>query len=76
MVDFKSMIKHMEKNIIALEKELYNFETVSMSRYEVDKTILSKMRDDVVKMESLVTKKDAGNDLTAEDLAEIPQAFR
>lgn len=76
MVDFKGAIKHMEKNITALEKELYNFETVAMTRYEQDKKILNQMRADVVKMEALLTKKDAGQDLTAEDLAEIPPSFR
>lgn len=76
MVDFKGAIKHMEKNITALEKELYNFENVAMKRYEMDKKILSTMRQDVIKMESLLTKKEAGQDLTAEELDEIPQAFR
>jgi len=76
MVDFKGAIKHMEKNITALEKELYNFESVAMKRYEMDKTILSTMRADVIKMSALLEKKDAGQDLTAEDLAEIPTSFR
>ena len=76
MVDFKGAIKHMEKNITALEKELYNFENVAMKRYEMDKQILNTMRQDVIKMESLLTKKEAGQDLSAEELAEIPPAFR
>jgi hypothetical protein len=76
MVDFKGAIKHMEKNITALEKELYNFETVAMKRYDMDKEILNHLRQDVVKMEALLAKKEAGQDLTAEELAEIPQSFR
>jgi uncharacterized coiled-coil DUF342 family protein len=76
MVDFKGMIKHMEKNITALEKELYNFEIVAMSRYNTDKKILAQMRADVVKAESHFAKLQKGEDLTAEELAEIPQSFR
>lgn len=77
MVDMKSAIKHLEKNIATLEKELYNFERVAMERYNTDKRILQQMRADVVKIDSLMEKKEKGIEITAEEIAAaLPEAFR
>ena len=77
MVDMKAAVKHLEKNITTLEKELYNFETVAMKRYDTDKEILKQMRADVVKIDSLMEKKANGIEITAEEItAALPEAFR
>ena len=77
MVDMKQAISHLEKNIAVLEKELYNFETVAMNRYEGDKKILRKMREDVVKIEIMMQKRAEGVEISADELiAALPAAFR
>ncbi len=69
-------LKHVNSAITELEKEIYNFQNVAIPRYEKDKEILNKMRDDFIKIESIKLKHEKGEDVTTEELSAIPEAFR
>ena len=76
-MDIKGAMKHLEKSIVTLEKEVYNFETVAMSRYEADKKILEKMRADHKRLLGLREKAERREDISIEEVNSlVPSAFR
>ena len=75
-MNIDAAIKHIDGAISEMEKELYNFDTVAIPRYECDKDILNRMRDDLIKLEAIKTKHDKGEDITTEELSAVPKAFR
>jgi hypothetical protein len=77
MVTLNEVKKHLEKNIKILEIQVYNFDTVAVPRANVDKKILSEMRQQVIRVDAIMQKEARGEEPTLEELqAAIPASFR
>lgn len=76
-MDVKGAIKHIEKNIATLEKEVYNFENVALVRYEADKKVLEKMRGDMRSLLVIEEKMRNREEVSIEEINNaVPRAFR
>lgn len=83
-------ITFLNEKINELEQQLYIVDTVAIPRYESDKQILRRMRDQRIKMQAMKSKIDALNmrrangeriskeeELTADEItAALPEVFR
>lgn len=70
-------ISFVEEQIGEFERLVYRFESVAIPRYEKDKEILEKMRDQSLKMIALKDRADRGEEVTQKDLRDvIPEQFR
>lgn len=76
-MDVNGAIEHIEESVRELEKEMYNFSTVAIPRFEKDKEILNQMRDQIIKLKALKQKIDKKENVSAEEIdASVPEAFR
>lgn len=77
MVNIKEVMKLMEKSIKEFESAQYQFETVVYPRYEADKEILRKLKDDYIKISAINRRQKSGEEVSQEDIYDaIPEAFK
>jgi hypothetical protein len=76
-MDGKKAMKFMEGQIAEMEKATYLFETVLKPRYDADKAILEKMRGQYLKLQILMDKIKAGQEVTTDEVNDcVPSQFR
>lgn len=76
-MNLKEAQKFLEKEISVLEQGVYTFENIARPRYEADKTILRGMKDQHVKLMTLIEKVNAGAEVTQQEVHEaVPAPFR
>lgn len=76
-MEIAKAIKFLTDRINELEKQVYVFDTIARPRYEQDLRILADMKRQVIQLDALKQKADAGQDVTADEVyAAVPQAFR
>jgi len=73
----KDAKKFMEKHIGEIERALFTFEHVLKPRYEADKQILERMRQQYIKLDALIQKMASGEEITTEESTDaIPKELR
>jgi hypothetical protein len=71
------ILKFMKKQIAELEKATYMFETMLQPRYAADKKILEQYRAQYIKLDALLQKMQAGEEITLEQMHDcVPVQFR
>lgn len=76
-MEIKKAKKFIEDRIEELEKTVYSFEQILQPRYDADKKILETLREQHLKMEALMRKIEAGEEVTQQDIYDcIPASFR
>lgn len=66
-----------EKEIAALEESLYVFDKIVQPRAEFDKKLLSSLRADFIKVQTVSKKIEQGEKVSDEELMSvIPEQFR
>ena len=77
MVNIKQAKKEIEKQIKDFESAVYQFETVVYPRFETDKNILTKLKEDWLKSDAIERRLDEGEEVSQEEIYDaIPEAFR
>jgi len=70
-------LKFMEKEMKGLAQASYLFENVVVPRANADKAILEQMQMQYKKLEAMLTKVSAGEELSNEEIVDaIPEQFR
>lgn len=75
-MELREIQQTIEEEIAELEKGMYRYESVIRPRFERDKQILEKMRDQHIKIASLIQKDERGEEITEREIREVvPRAF-
>jgi len=76
-MDMKKALKFLNEQIEQLEKATYMFDTVVRPRYERDREILIKLREQQLKMMAFQEKIARGESVTQDEVYDaIPVGFR
>lgn len=76
-MDIKKSLKYVDAQVEDLEKAIFVFENIVRPRYEVDKRILENLREQSLKLGTLMQKLETGEDVTKEEIYDsVPQQFR
>lgn len=76
-MDIKRAKKFMTKQIEEMEKSIFTFENVLLPRFEQDRKVLLRLKEQYVKMSAFQEKVDRGETVTNEDVYEsVPPQFR
>jgi hypothetical protein len=76
-MDVKKASKFIADRIEELEKATFTFEEVLQPRYAADKKILERLRDQHLKLEALLRKVEAGEEVVQQDIYDcVPSSFR
>jgi len=76
-MNIKEVCKHMEKNIKVLETQIFDFETIAIPRYNADKQVLVKLRQEFIRVMAVREKMERGEDVSQDEFrAALPESFR
>lgn len=76
-MDVKKVAKFLDKRIEDLEKANYIYETVVKPRAKRDKEILESMREQRLKLQTLIDKLSRGEEVSQEEFySAVPSEFR
>lgn len=76
-MDLKKAAKFLDGRIDELERAYYMFQSIVKPRAERDREILEKMREQRLKLEVLLGKKERGEEISQNEFYEaVPSEFR
>lgn len=76
-MNIEEVVQFLEGEISEMEKGIYMFESLHKPRYENDRKILENMREQHLKMVTLVEKENRGEKINQEMIRDaIPPQFR
>jgi hypothetical protein len=76
-MNLKEAQEFLEKEISSLEQGIYTFEMVVRPRYDADKQILRNMKDQHVRLLSLIERVNNKEEITQKDIYDaVPSALR
>lgn len=76
-MELKQIVTLVDKQIVDFEKALYMYENIVKPRAEADKKILASLREQSIKLGTLVNKLESNEQVTREEIeAAVPPQFR